>query len=126
MALGASALGASTAFAAPGCPDIEKFLDGKASGVICFHSDDLRTNNAATTPPNNSITTFADGAPLPGLLAGSGSFTPITDRTVISNGPTPTAGPVPGFQVEGWFASDPAGEARFSCASPTAGTASSS
>ena len=113
IVLGVTALCASTAFAAPGCPDIEKFLAGKASGVICFHSTDLRTNNVATTPANNSITTFADGAPLPGLFAGFGSFTPITDRSVISNGPAPTVGPVPGIQVEGWFADDPAGEARF-------------
>jgi len=113
IALGISALWASTALAAPGCPELLKFLDGKATGVTCFHSDDLRTNNTATTPANNSITTFADGTPLPGLAAGSGSFTPITDRAVISNGPAPSNGPVPGIQVEGWFASDPAGEARF-------------
>ena len=104
---------AATALAAPGCPEIQQFLKGSATGVLCFHSDDLRTNNAATTPANNSITTFADGTPLPGLLAGFGSFTPITDRGVISNGPTPTADPVPGIQVEGWLAGDPANEARF-------------
>jgi len=65
------------------------------------------------TPGNNSITTFADGTPLPGLFGGINSFTPITDRAVISNGPAPTAGPVPGIQVEGWLADDPANEARF-------------
>jgi hypothetical protein len=99
--------------AAPGCPDIEQFLADKAVGVVCFHSDDLRTNNPNTTPANNSILTFADGSPLPGLLGGSGGFTPVTDRGVISNGPTPTATPVPGVQVEGWFADDPTKEARF-------------
>ncbi len=104
---------ACPALAAPGCPVIEQYLAGKATGVLCFHSDDLRTNNVLTTPANNSITTFADGTPLPGLLAGAFSFTPITDRGVISNGPAPTAGPVPGIQVEGWFATDPANEARF-------------
>src|ERR1700747_544534 len=94
------------ALAAPGCPALEQFLIGKAVGVICFHSDDLRTNNPLTTPANNSISTFPDGTTLPGvsvlgLPANFGSFTPVTDRAVISNGPTPSSGPVPGIQVEG-------------------------
>ena len=101
------------ALAAPGCPAVEQFLADKAVGVVCFHSDDLRTNNAVTTPANNAILTFADGTPLPGLLGGSGGFTPITDRGVISNGPAPTASPVPGIQAEGWFADDPTKQARF-------------
>ncbi len=113
LALAALVPWALPASAAPGCAAIEQYLADKATGVLCFHSDDLRTNNAVTTPANNSITTFADGSPLPGLAAGAGSFTPLTDRSVISNGPTPTAGPVPGIQVEGWFAGDPAHEARF-------------
>jgi alpha-beta hydrolase superfamily lysophospholipase len=103
--------------AAPGCPEIEQFLTGKAVGVVCFHTVDLRTNNPATnpaiTPGNNSILTFADGSPLPGLFGGINGFTPITDRGVISNGPTPTSAPVPGIQVEGWYANDPTKEARF-------------
>jgi len=108
------ALWSAATVAAPGCPEIEQMLQGKALGVLCFHSTDLRTNNAVTTPPNNTfVTTFADGSPLPGLLGGSGTVTPITDRGVISNGPTPSAGPVPGVQVEGWFADDPQGQARF-------------
>jgi hypothetical protein len=106
-------LWAAVASAAPGCPSVERFLVGKAVGVVCFHSDDLRTNNPITTPPNNSILTFADGSPLPGLLGGVNGFTPITDRGVISNGPAPTSTPVPGIQVEGWFADDPTKEARF-------------
>jgi 3HB-oligomer hydrolase (3HBOH) len=106
-------LSATAGIAAPNCADIQASLAGKAVGVLCFHSDDLRTNNSITTPANNSITTFADGTPLPGLLAGANSFTPITDRGVISNGPTPTAAAVPGIQVEGWFASDSAHQARF-------------
>jgi len=53
--------------AAPGCPVLEQFLIGKAVGVLCFHSDDLRTNNPLTTPANNSISTFADGTTLPGV-----------------------------------------------------------
>ena len=106
------------AHAAPNCAAIEQFLAGKATGVVCFHSDDLRTNNAVTTPANNSIGTFADGATLPGvsvlgLPANFGSFTPVTDRGVISNGPAPTTGPVPGIQVEGWYADDPTQQARF-------------
>ncbi len=105
--------------AAAGCPEITAFLADKAVGVVCFRSPDLRTNNTTapptgpTTPANDSILTFADGTSLPGLLGGALGFTPITDRGVISNGPAPTSGPVPGIQVEGWFADDPAGEARF-------------
>src|SRR5579864_7567241 len=76
--------------AAPGCPAVEQFLVGKAVGVVCFHSDDLRTNNPVTTPPDNSITTFADGTTLPGFAAGFGSYTPTKDRGVISNGPAPS------------------------------------
>jgi alpha-beta hydrolase superfamily lysophospholipase len=112
-------LWSTVGLAAPNCPAIEQFLTGKAVGVVCFHTDDLRTNNPATnpaiTPANNSILTFADGSPLPGLLGGINGFTPITDRGVISNGPTvliPST-PVPGIQVEGWFAQDPTKEARF-------------
>jgi hypothetical protein len=106
------------AWAAPGCPAVQQFLADKAIDVVCFHSEDLRTNNAVTTPANNSIHTFADGTPLPGvpvlnLPANFGSFTPITDRGVISTGPTPSSGPVPGIQVEGWFAEDPTKQARF-------------
>ena len=84
-------LWATAGIAALNCADIQASLAGKAVGVLCFHSDDLRTNNSVTTPANNSITTFADGTPLPGLLAGANSFTPITDRGVISNGPLPVA-----------------------------------
>ena len=106
-------LWATAGIAALNCADIQASLAGKAVGVLCFHSDDLRTNNSDTTPANNSITTFADGTPLPGLLGGANSFTPVTDRGVISNGPTPTAAAVPGIQVEGWFANDSAHQARF-------------
>jgi hypothetical protein len=106
------------AHAAPDCASIARTLARTAVAVTCVHSDDLRTNNPATTPPNNSITTFTNGAPLPGvpvlgLPANFGSFTPVTDRGVISNGPSPTAAAVPGLQVEGGFASDPTGQARF-------------
>src|SRR6266478_2633252 len=111
-----SLLWPAVGLAAPGCPEMEQFLTGKAVGVVCFHTTDLRTNNTANnpaiTPANNSIATFADGTTLPGvsvlgLPANFGSFTPITDRGVISTGPTPSSGPVPGIQIEGWFADDP-------------------
>jgi len=101
---------------ADACPsDIAKFLAGKAVGVVCTASTDLTTKNPATTPANNTtVTTFANRNPLPGLANGFGAFTPTTDRSVISNGPAPINGPVPGVQVEGWFADDPLGhEARF-------------
>jgi hypothetical protein len=106
---------AATVTAGPTCADVEKFLAGRATGVVCFHSTDLRTNNPVTTPANNSITTFADGTPLPGptVFGSQFSFTPTTDRTVISNGPTTPTDPTPGIQVEGWFADDPTHEARF-------------
>lgn len=99
--------------AAPGCAAVEHFLAGSATGVVCFHSDDLRTNNAVTTPADNSILTFADGTHFPGILGGIAGFTPTTDRGVISNGPAATPTAVPGIQVEGWFADDPTNEARF-------------
>jgi hypothetical protein len=112
-----SLLWSGVALAAPGCPEIEQFLSDKAVGVVCFHSADLRTNNPSTTSPttpaNNSILKFADGSPFPGLLGGISGFTPVTDRAVISNGPTPSSNPVPGIQVEGWFADDPTKQARF-------------
>jgi hypothetical protein len=106
------------AHAAPDCGSIGNFLAGKAVILSCFHSDDLRTNNSRTTPLNNSMATFTNGAPLPGvsvlgLPANFGSFTPVTDRGVISNGPTQTPAAVPGVQVEAGFLSDPTGQARF-------------
>src|SRR5271169_830376 len=104
--------------AAAGCPEVLAFLADKSIGATCFHAADLRTPDPPTapvTPADNSIATFADGTPLPGsTVEGSAfSFTPVTDLGVVSIGPTPTANAVPGIQVEGWFADDPAGEARF-------------
>ena len=105
------------------CPTaITTFLQSKATGTLtCFLTADLRASVPPTTPitpADNSIATFANGTtPLPGLLGGYGSFTPTTDLTVISNGPAtvpaPTNGPVPGWEVYGWYADDPLGEARF-------------
>ena len=59
-------LWASTGFAAPRCPEIEQFLTGKATGVVCFHSDDLRTNNilllreTTRSPPSPTERHFQD------------------------------------------------------------------
>ncbi|MGB3427883.1 MAG: 3-hydroxybutyrate oligomer hydrolase family protein [Burkholderiaceae bacterium] len=98
--------------AGPNCDDIKQFLQDKAVGVTCTHFDDLRTQGGVT-PANNSITTFADGTPLPGVANGFLSYTPTTDRGVISNGPAPSSNAVPGIQVTGWFADDPTKQARF-------------
>ncbi len=94
-----------------GCPEILGFLSGQAVDVVCFESPDLTTTNVLaaplgpTTPPDNS---------LPGLPLFA--FTPRTDRGVISPNPpdrTPIIKSVPGLQVQGRFADDPTGEARF-------------
>jgi len=94
-----------------GCPEILGFLAGKAADVVCFESPDLTTNNTnqpptgPTTPANNS---------LPGLPPFA--FTPQTDRNVISPDPpdrTPITKAVPGIQVQGRFAGDATGQARF-------------
>jgi len=111
--------------AAAGCPEVLAFLANKGVAInpTCAHVDDLRSPASLTTtvgdppvvPPDNSITTFADGTPLPGstVVGSAYSFTPVTDLEKISIGPTPTATAVPGIQVDGWFADDPSGEARF-------------
>jgi len=110
--------------AVAGCPEVLALLADKTIGATCFHTGDLRAPAPLTeagsppvVPANDSISTFADGASLPAPTAAEGSkfsFTPVTDLEVISNGPTTfTTTPVPGIQVEGWFADDPAGEARF-------------
>ena len=107
-----------------GCTEIQSFLADKAISVTCFHTDDLRVPpppplgtgpTPPVTPADNSITTFADGTPLPGstVVGSAFSYTPVTDLEKISIGPTPTSTAVPGIQVEGWFADDPSGEARF-------------
>jgi len=104
------------------CPTaITTYLQDKTTGTLtCFYTSDLRSTDPATapvTPADNSLTMFANGNPFPGLLAGFGSFTPVTDLGVISNAPTviPTSsnGQVPGWEVYGWYADDPLGEARF-------------
>src|SRR5262249_12278021 len=80
-------------------------LAHRTADVTCVESDDLTTNNPATTPANNSI------AGLP-----AGAFTPQTDRGVISPDPpnrTPITKAVPGIQVNGRFSADPTGQACF-------------
>ncbi len=87
------------------CPEILDFLQDKAADVVCFVSSDLTTTNPNTTPANNSL-------PRRPAFA----FTPQTDRNVISPDPpnrTPITKLVPGIQVQGRFADDPTGEARF-------------
>lgn len=94
-----------------GCPEILDFLVSKAADVVCFESPDLTTTNVLappngpTTPANNSLPGFPPFA-----------FTPQTDRNVISpDSPdrTPITKVVPGIQVQGRFADDLTGEARF-------------
>jgi alpha-beta hydrolase superfamily lysophospholipase len=121
MRQGAGALGISllalcwsgASVAGPNCDDIKQFLQDKAVGVNCQRFDDLRSTTPGVTPANNSILTFADGTPFPGLLGGINGYTPTTDRSVISNGPTPTTKAVPGVQVTGWFSDDATKQARF-------------
>jgi hypothetical protein len=82
-----------------------KSLVMDSADFSCFGSQDLTTNNALTTPANNS---------LPGLPAFA--FTPQTDRNVISPNPpnrTPITKAVPGIQLDARIASDPTGQARF-------------
>jgi hypothetical protein len=104
-ALAAVAIPASASAAT--CAQVLNALSGVLVGATatCFVSSDLTTNNPATTPANNS---------LPGLPAFA--FTPQTDRNVISPNPpdrTPITKAVPGLQINGYFADDPTGEARF-------------
>lgn len=94
-----------------GCPEILDRLGDKAVDVVCFESPDLTTNNA--NPPPTGPTTPANNS-LPGLPLFA--FTPQTDRNVISPDPpdrTPITKAVPGIQVQGRFADDPTGQARF-------------
>ncbi len=94
-----------------GCPEVLGSLSGRAVDVVCFESPDLTTANVLTPP--SGPTTPADNA-LPGLPLFA--FTPQTDRGVISPNPpdrTPITTSVPGLQVQGRFADDPTGQARF-------------
>jgi hypothetical protein len=91
------------------CADVLRALSRDLVDATCFESTDLTTKNDKTTPPDNLF---------PDL-----SFTPRTDRAVISprgdpNDPqnrpnTPRTKTVPGLQIQARIASDPLGQARF-------------
>jgi len=83
------------------CDRVLSYLADRAADVVCLESHDLTTTNPATTPEDNSL----PGWPI-------GAFTPRTDRATISLG-TPIDREVPGIQVQGRFANDPTGQARF-------------
>jgi hypothetical protein len=79
-------------------------LQAKLADATCFESDDLTTNNPRTTPVDNAI------APLPFF-----AFTPQFDRAVISpdrSHRSPITRSVPGLQIDGRIAGDPAGATR--------------
>ncbi len=87
----------------PGCAGLGAALKGIANNISCSESDDLTTNNDATTPQDDSLS----GVP-------KGAFTPRSDRQVISpDAPfrTPISKKVPGLQVSATFADKD--EARF-------------
>lgn len=86
-------------------------LAHQAKDVVCFWSPDLTTNNTnspptgPTTPEDNSFPEWPKGA-----------FVPRTDREIIAPPPDqrpPITKAVPGIQVQGRFADDPSGQARF-------------
>jgi 3HB-oligomer hydrolase (3HBOH) len=101
-----AALAAAGAAHASRCTDLMAAFGAELADVQCFDSTDLTTNNAATTPANDSL------AGLPAF-----AFTPITDRGVIAPGlasqRTPITKAVPGVQLDARIAGDPTGEARF-------------
>jgi hypothetical protein len=92
------------ASAASRCDRLLEQLGPRLAGATCFESADLTTNNAATTPPDNSL------ADLPRF-----AFTPQTDRGAISPPAgfrTPITKTVPGLQIGARVKDDPLGEAR--------------
>jgi len=87
------------------CQRILQQLGSALADATCTESADLTTNNAATTPADNSVS---------GLPAFA--FTPVTDRAKISpSAPnrTPITKAVPGVQIDARIAADPTGEGRF-------------
>jgi hypothetical protein len=101
-----------------GCPEILAFLAHRAVSPVCLESADLTTNNA-TLPPTGPTTPADNSLPPWPLFA----YTPRTDRAVISPDPpdrTPITRAVPGIQVQGYFAGDPPGQARFFLRLPNA------
>jgi 3HB-oligomer hydrolase 3HBOH len=105
VAVTVAALSAAAAAHASRCSDLIQAFGGQLADVQCFESTDLTTNNAATTPADNSLTNLPPFA-----------FTPQTDRSVIApvaGQRTPITKTVPGVQLDARIASDPTGEARF-------------
>jgi hypothetical protein len=103
-ALGLVAATAMHASAASRCDRLLALLGGQLADASCIESTDLTTNNAQTTPADNSITSLPAGA-----------FTPVTDRSKIAppaGARTPITRAVPGLQIGARIASDPLGEAR--------------
>ncbi|HZX43600.1 MAG TPA: hypothetical protein VFE93_17310, partial [Myxococcaceae bacterium] len=87
------------------CERLLEAFGNRLADATCVDSPDLTTNNPATTPKDNSITTLLVGA-----------FTPQTDRMVIApDAPnrTPITKVVPGIQLNARIAGDPQGQARF-------------
>src|SRR5215813_8438741 len=86
------------------CDDVLKALSKDLAEATCFDSPDLTTANPSVTNPTTPANKL------------DGSFTPRTDREVISpNDPdrTPINKKVPGLQIQARIASDPLGQARF-------------
>jgi 3HB-oligomer hydrolase (3HBOH) len=102
-----AALSSAAAFAETKdpCQRVMAAFGSRLREATCFHTDDLTTNNPATTPQNNSL----PGQP-------PFAFTPQTDRDVITidakNRPAVTK-KVPGIQVNGYIADDPQKQGRF-------------
>ncbi len=98
------AAGAEPASAASQCDRLLEQLAGRLADASCFESADLTTNNAATTPADNSL------AGLPPL-----AFMPQADRTLIAPPAgirAPVTRAVPGIQIQARVADDPLGQAR--------------
>lgn len=104
IVLGAILATGTSAVAATRCDRLLVRLAHRVTDASCFESTDLTTNNPATTPVDNALTSLPPFA-----------FTPQTDRSVISpSAPnrTPITKSVPGVQLDARIADDPAGEAR--------------
>ena len=98
--------------AAPDCAAVEQFLDRQGRGTRLLSqrqpAHQKRRNHAAGQLDHDVRRWLAVSRRIGRWIAGQLRFlTPTKDRGVISNGPAPSSGPVPGIQVEGWFADDP-------------------
>jgi hypothetical protein len=103
-AMSVCAAGIMQASAASPCDLVLEHLGTKLANATCVESADLTTNNAATTPPDNSL------AGLPPF-----AFTPQIDRSTISppkDSRTPITKAVPGLQIGARIEGDPLGAAR--------------